>query len=210
MDSLHRSGLYYPNNLARIILVALEEVIGLNGVNALLRLANKDEFIGNLPPDNMNPEVDFADFSMIFGALDEMYGARGSRALSLRAGIATFDETLKNLGEAVDVHDSYFTSLPVDEKIRVGISVVGITFFQSTRNLPVVREENDHFTYSIKNCPICWQRITPQPSCHMFTGILKGAIRWVTLGADWEVTQSTARSCGAHSCDFKIPKFLPR
>jgi hypothetical protein len=207
MDSEQGSGLYYPNNLARITLLAMEEVMGTNGINALLRLANKPEYIGKLPPDDFESEFNFADFSMLFGALDEMYGSNGSRMLSIRAGMATFDETLKNLGEAVDVSDSEFVSLPVAEKIRVGISIVGITFSRSTKNLPTIRELDDRFIYSVNQCPICWGRTTVDPSCHFFTGLLKGAANWVTQGIDCDVSQLSAHSCGAESCDFSIAKY---
>lgn len=206
MDSVPGSGLYYPNNLARISLLALEEVMGTNGINALLRLANKTEYIGKLPPDIVESEFDFADFSMIFSALDEMYGANGSRMLGIRAGMATFDASLKNMGEAVDVNDKEFAILPVSEKIRVGISVVGITFTQSTRNLPAIHEHEDCFVYSVRQCPVCWGRTTAEPSCHFFSGLLKGATKWVTRGIDIEVKQISAHSCGAASCDFSIPK----
>lgn len=207
MDSVPGSGLYYPNNLTRITLLALEEVMGTNGINALLRLANKPEYIGKLPPDDFNSEFDFADFSMLFGALDEMYGANGSRMFSIRAGMATFSESLKNMGEAVDVNDNEFVSLPVAEKIRVGISIVGITFMRSTNNLPTIRELDDRFIYSVNPCPVCWGRETADPSCHFFSGLLKGAIQWVTKGIDCDVIQLTARSCGAVSCDFSIAKY---
>jgi len=206
MDSVPGSGLFYPNNLARITLLALEDVVGINGVNALLRLANKNEYIGKLPPDNMESEVDFADFSMVFGALDEMYGTNGGRLLALRAGMATFDESLKNIGEAVDVNDPDFVSLPMAEKARVGIALVGITFMQSTKNLPTIREDDEKYIYSVNNCPICWGRTTAEPSCHFFSGLLKGALIWVTRGVDFQITQIAAHSCGAKTCDFAIPK----
>lgn len=205
MEPLPKSGLYYPNNLARITLLALEDVIGTNGVNALLSLANKREYIGNFPPDNMEAQFDFADFSTIIGSLDDMYGTRGSRVLALRAGLATFDETLKNIGEAIDVNDEGFTSMPPVEKIRVGLSLMGITFSQSTKNIPAIREEGDHFIYSVSQCPICWGRTTKEPSCHILSGLLKGALKWVTLGGDYSVTQSSAHSCGNPTCDFIIP-----
>ncbi|NMB55240.1 MAG: 4-vinyl reductase [Leptolinea sp.] len=206
MEPLPKSGLYYPNNLARITLIALENVVGTNGVNALLNLANKREYIGNFPPDNMEAEFDFADLSCIIGSLDDMYGARGSRALALRAGIATFDVALKNIGEAVDVNDEGFIALPDVEKIRVGLSLVGITFSQSTKNIPAIREEGDNFIYSVAYCPICWGRKTEEPSCHILTGLLKGALKWVTHGSDYNVSQVTAHSCGAETCDFVVPK----
>jgi hypothetical protein len=206
MESLPKSGLYYPNNLARITLLALENVMGTNGVNALLSLSNHRELIGNFPPDDMETQFDFANLSSIIGTLDDMYGPRGSRVLALRAGLATFDETLKNIGEAVDVHDEGFISMPAVEKIRVGLSLVGITFTQSTKNIPTITEEDDHFLYSFIYCPICWGRTTLEPSCHILTGLLKGALKWVTLGSDFNVSQVAAHSCGAPTCDFIIPK----
>ncbi len=169
-------------------------------------MANKREYIGNFPPDNMETQFDFADFSTIIGTLDDMYGTRGSRVLALRAGLATFDETLKNIGEAVDVKDEGFMAMPVVEKIRVGLSLVGITFSQSTKNIPAIREEDDRFVYSVTYCPICWGRKTQDPSCHILTGLLKGGLKLVTQGNDFDVTQSAAHSCGDSTCDFVISK----
>ncbi len=34
-----KSGLYYPNKIARIALTAIEDVMGKNGLNAILNLA---------------------------------------------------------------------------------------------------------------------------------------------------------------------------
>ena len=206
MDSAAGSDHFYPNNLARITLLALEDVMGTNGMNALLRLANKNEFIGKLPPDNPDLEFDFADFSIIHGTLYELYGQNGSRVLGLRAGEATFNETLRIIGEAVDVNDRDFCALPVSEKVRVGISLVGITFTQSTGNFPIIREDNEQFIYSVINCPVCWGRKTHEPSCHFFSGLIMGAIKWVTRGVYFDVTQRSSRSCGDLSCDFLIPK----
>jgi hypothetical protein len=40
MDPIPDSGLFYPNNLARITLLALEDVMGANGLNAILNNPN--------------------------------------------------------------------------------------------------------------------------------------------------------------------------
>ena len=205
MEPLPKSGLYYPNNLARIAFLALEDVMGANGLNALLSLANKREYIGNFPPDDMESQVDFADMSTIIGTLDEMYGIRGSRVLAMRTGMAVFDETLKNIGEAVDVNDEGFVAMPMIEKMRVGLSFVGISLTQSTKNMPVMREEADHFVYSFQYCPVCWGRKTAEPSCHLLAGTLRGGLRWVTRGTNFNVTQVKAHSCGDATCDFVIP-----
>lgn len=74
MDPIPKSGLNYPNKTARIAIRSLEDVMGKNEINAILNLANLPSLIDNYPPDNLAREFDFADFSAINGALEEMYG----------------------------------------------------------------------------------------------------------------------------------------
>ena len=58
------SGLYYPNKFALLYLQALEEVMGKNGINAILNLAGLSHYINNYPPDNLDKGtgIDFAEF----------------------------------------------------------------------------------------------------------------------------------------------------
>ena len=82
MEPIPKSGLYYPNKIARIAILSFEEVMGKNGLNAILNLAGLSNLIDNYPPDNLDRGFDFADFSAIQGALEEMYGPRGGRGLA--------------------------------------------------------------------------------------------------------------------------------
>jgi len=74
-----KSGLYYPNKPALIIILALENVMGKNGLNAILNMAGLSYLIGNYPPDNLRREFDFADISALMQALEDMYGPRFER-----------------------------------------------------------------------------------------------------------------------------------
>ena len=65
MEAITKSGFYYPNKFALITINALEDVMGKNGLNAILNLASLGNLIDNLPEDNLNKEFDFADFSAI-------------------------------------------------------------------------------------------------------------------------------------------------
>ena len=49
MESIPKSGFYYPNKFALITINALEDVMGKNGLNAILNLANLGNLIDNLP-----------------------------------------------------------------------------------------------------------------------------------------------------------------
>ena len=98
MDPIAKSGLHYPNRIARIYLQAMEEIMGKNGLNAILNMANLKHLIDNYPPENLDREFDFADYSSLNGALEEMYGPRGGRGLAQRAGRASFAQGLRNFG----------------------------------------------------------------------------------------------------------------
>lgn len=89
------SGYYYPNKMARILLVSMEEVMGRNGLNALLNLTEMRQFIQEPPPDNLERQFDFAHIANLTQGLDEIYGPRGGRGLALRGGRAIFSRGLK-------------------------------------------------------------------------------------------------------------------
>ena len=68
MDTIPPSGYYYPNKIARIFLQAMEEIMGKNGLNAVLNMAKQPHLIDNYPIDNLEKEFDFAQFSALNGA----------------------------------------------------------------------------------------------------------------------------------------------
>ena len=47
MEPIPKSGLHYPNNIARIYLQAMEEVMGKNGLNAILNMASLNNYVDN-------------------------------------------------------------------------------------------------------------------------------------------------------------------
>ena len=65
---------FFPNKMGRIILLAVEDVMGRNGVNAVLNLARLQHRIGNYPPNNFAKEFAFDELGQLLQALDEMYG----------------------------------------------------------------------------------------------------------------------------------------
>lgn len=206
MEPIPKSGLYYPNKVARIALLAFEEVMGKNGLNAILNLANLPNIIDNYPPDNLERQFDFADFSAINGALEEMYGPRGGRGLALRGGRATFDNGLRNFGALAGVGDIAFKVLPLPAKLKIGLPAMARIFTQTSDQKSTVEDKGDHFLYTIHRCPVCWGRKTDRPACFIATGLLQSGLRWVSGGNEFRVVQTTAHSCDDPTCDFVIYK----
>jgi predicted hydrocarbon binding protein len=206
MDPIPKSGLYYPNKFARISILALEEVMGKNGLNAILNLANLSHLIDNYPPDNLERQFDFADFSAIQGALEELYGPRGGRGLALRTGRATFVDALKNFGALAGVGDLAFKVLPLPSKLRMGLPAMAKIFSSTSDQLSTVVEKEDHYVYTIHRCPVCWGRKTDKPACFIATGLLIASMKWLSGGNEFKVNQVTAKSTGDPTCDFFIEK----
>jgi hypothetical protein len=204
MKTIPDSGLLYPNNFIRIFLLSLEDVAGENGVKAILNMAGQSNLIGNYPPPNMEGEFDFSRYSMIIAALDDLYGGKGSQILALRAGNAIFAESLKDLKIPMDPKSESFQSKSLVEKIETGLCLVHATITK-TKTTSIPRTKDGQFLYSVEHCPICWGRTTSTPRCFLTAGLLQAAVRWVTNGLEFNVTQVKAHSCGDASCDYIVP-----
>lgn len=206
MERIPKSGFYYPNKISRIAILALEEVMGKNGMNAILNLAALPELIDNYPPDNLERQFDFADFSAINGALEEMYGPRGGRGLAQRAGRATFSNGLRNFGALAGVGDMAFKVLPLPAKLRIGLPAMAKIFSTTSDQLSTVHDQGESILYKIHRCPVCWGRHTDKPACFIATGLLQESLKWVSGGLEFRVSQITAKSAGDETCDFIIAK----
>ena len=206
MVSIPKSGLYYPNKFARITILAMEEVMGKNGLNAILNLASLNNLIDNYPPDNLERQFDFSDYSALHAALEEMYGPRGGRGLALRAGRAVFASALKNFGALAGVGDMAFKVLPLPVKVKVGLPSVAKIFTQLSDQYTTVEERDAEYVYTIHKCPVCWGRQTDKPACYTATGLLQECFKWVSGGHEFRVNQEQGHSSGDDLCTFIIQK----
>ena len=207
MEPIPKSGFYYANKITRITILALENVMGKNGVNAILNLAHQKNLIDNYPPDNLGREFDFADFSSINLALEEMYGPRGGRGLALRAGRATFAEGLKNFGALAGAADLAFVVLPLQSKLRIGLPAFAKIFSQLSDQQSTVEEKDTEFIWTIHKCPVCWSRTNvDKPVCYIATGLLQESLKWVSGGNEFRVNESKCVAMGDAVCEFVIQK----
>jgi len=191
-----KSGFYYPNKFARITIEALEEVMGKNGLNAILHLAGLSELINNYPPDNLEKEFDFAYFTALCVALEEMYGPRGGRGLALRAGRATFADALRGFGALAGVGDLAFKVLPLTAKLKIGLPAMANIFTQFSDQISNVHDEGDKYVYTLVRCPMCWNRKADRPVCYVGQGLLQEGLRWVSGGHEFKVEISTCIAKG--------------
>ncbi len=201
-----QEGFYYPNKMGRIILLAMEEVMGRNGVNAVLNLAKLKHLVNHYPPNNFDLSFPFQEVGAIQQALDEMYGPRGGRGLALRAGRMCFKFGIKEFGPVLGIADLAFRLLPLGMKLKVGFEVFAETFNKFTDQVVRLSEDDTRFLWVIERCPVCWGRHTDYPCCFLAVGILQESLYWVSGGKNFHVEEIACIAKGDPTCTIAIDK----
>jgi hypothetical protein len=199
-----RGRYYYANLIARIYLQAMEEVMGKNGLNAILNMAKLSQLIDSYPPDNWSKEFDFADYSALNQALEDMYGPRGGRGLALRAGRASFARGLQGFGALHNMGDLALKMVPLNLKIKMGLPAMARVFSQVSDQTSRVKEQDGNFVYIIELCPVCWGRRSDKPICYAAVGLIQEGLRWVSGGKEFHVEEINCIATGNDICEFMV------
>ncbi|HIE39373.1 MAG TPA: 4-vinyl reductase [Anaerolineales bacterium] len=197
---------YFPNKMGRILLLAMEEVMGRNGVNAVLNLANLRHLLGKYPPNNFDREFSFGELSRLLGALDEMYGVRGGRGLALRVGRSCFRFGIKDFGPMLGIADLAFRVMPLTMKLKIGFEVFAEVFNKFSDHHVRLGENEDSFLWTIEQCGVCWGRTAAAPCCHLAVGILQEALYWVSGGRNFDAEEVSCIAAGDRTCTIQIDK----
>ena len=197
---------YYPNKMGRIVLTAMEEIMGRHGVNATLNLAQLPHLVNNYPPNNLKLGFTFSEFSTIQQTLDDMFGVRGGRGLALRAGRETWKYALKEFMPILGITDLALRTLPLGIKIKIGLDVFAETLNKFTDQQIRLEEDERRFLWIIERCPVCWQRTSDTPTCHLAVGLLEQSLDWVSRGRRFRVEEVSCIAMGDQTCTIVIFK----
>jgi predicted hydrocarbon binding protein len=192
--------------MGRIVLLATEEVMGRNGVNAVLNLAKLRHLVNNYPPNNFDRQFRFEDFGRLQQALEEMYGPRGARGLALRAGRAAFKYGIKEFGPVMGIGDLAFRLLPIGMKMKVGVEVFAEVFNKFSDQVVRLGEDESHYIWIIERCPVCWGRHTTEPCCYLAVGILQEGAYWVSGGKNYSIEEVSCIARGDPTCTILVSK----
>lgn len=192
--------------MGRIILLAMEDVIGHNGLNTILNLAGLSGIIDNMPPINFDRQFSFDSMSRMMACIESYFGPRAGQGLALRSGRACFKYGLREFGPMLGVSDMAFRLLPLSKKLTAGANLFAQTFNKFSDQQVRVEELDEVIHWHIDRCPICWQRKTDLPSCHLAVGILQEALYWVSGGKYFQIEETNCIAKGDSSCTIVIQK----
>ena len=195
---------YYPNRMGRIILLSMEEVMGRTGVNAVLHLASLPSLIENYPPDNTSLSFPFSTVSHLTEVLEQAYGPHGGRGLALRIGRACFSYGMRQYGTQMGLTEMAFRLLPLPAKLQAGAKAFAELFNKFTDQQVRVEVAGGHILWHIERCPLCWERKSSDPVCHLAVGLLQEALYWVSGGKVFTVEEQTCIAAGDSSCTIVV------
>lgn len=197
---------FYPNKWARVILTSAEEVMGVQGVTAMLNMAKMSSYIGNYPPDNMKKEFSFEEVGRLQQAIWDMYGSRGARVFATRAGEQSFKDGLAQFKSVAAAATVAMKVASLEAKVKIGLEFFSKFFNTVSDQVVEVSEDDKYWIWTITRCPVCWGRKSDEPVCHLAIGVLQAAFAWVSDGKKFRILETECKAKGDKNCVIKIEK----
>lgn len=198
------STFYYPNRMGRIILESLEEVVGKNGLNAVLNLAGRSDLIDNFPPSDSKLDFSFATLGGLLENLEHAFGPRGGRGLAIRTGRVAFKYGMREFGLQLGLTETAFRLLPLGAKIRAGGQALANLFNKETDQRVTIIDEDEKLLWVIERCPMCWERHSDEAVCHLAVGLLQESLYWLSGGKIFHVEETHCIAKGDSTCTIEI------
>ncbi len=188
-----------PSAALRLLFMSIEEVMGPDGIKAVLNGAKLSSYIDNYPPNTIEYGVTFSEYGKVEQAVEDFLGPRGARAIlreqSALLGIA--GNTLKNL-----------PIISTQAKMKILLQQI-VHAANEKVNQPARLEENeDAFLVVINQCMCQWRPRHDKPCCLVTVGTFSEAMKWLT-DKPVEVKEITCLNNGSDACRYQIPKRMP-
>jgi predicted hydrocarbon binding protein len=197
---------FYPNIWGRSILTSANDILGDNGVNALLNLAGLQEYIGNYPPDNIKKEFPFSHVARLQQALYDMYGSRGARVFATRGGEQTFRHSMDKYDKVQRAAQAAMRVGSTEMRNRVGLQFFSKFFNTVSDQIVRVDDDDTYWYWIIERCPMCWERTADEPVCHLGVGVLNAASTWATGGVKFRIQEIECKAKGDENCVYALDK----
>jgi len=196
----------YVNALVVQMIKGIEEIMGTNGLKAVLHASGLERFIDNLPPSNLEKDVLVREYAQLNEAVEQFTGRAGKGMLQ-RIGRASFRYAIKEQAAVMGLAGIALKAFP--HRIRKRAILLGmrkglmdvVEFGRID-----VEEEGDALVYTDHTCTICHMRHSDKSICYLYLGSLGEAMAYATGKdfRDFEVVETHCRAKGDSFCRFEI------
>ena len=190
-----------PNARLRHIFLGIQDVMGVSGLNTVLRQAGLQRFAGALPPNDRRPGLQAAEYAALLQAIENYYG-RGGRGTLLRIGYAAFQHLVASRPVAAAGFQALLRLRPLPARQALVLrwlarEIAGphgsMTVEQDVAGPTVVDRVGDGTYGRRRDTAICW----------LVLGEIQEALKWGT-GVEYDVTEAACRAKGDEACRFAV------
>lgn len=191
------------NSLVRQALTSMQEVMGEHGLNAVLKSCGLDKFVGNFPPNDLEPSINASQYAQLNQAIEDFYG-RGGKGMLRRIGKASFQYGVREQAALLGVAGVALKLLPEKQRIKFILNGMADALKKSNPQVDAYLDESGgKLAYVEKTCAICNGRHSEIPICYLYIGSVSEAVQWAT-GREYEVTETHCLAKGDAYCRFEI------
>lgn len=191
------------NALVRQALTSAQEVMGENGLNAVLRTSGLERFVGNFPPDNLEPSISASQYARFNEAIEAFYG-RGGRGMLRRIGKASFQYGVREQAALLGVAGVALKLLPEKQRIKFILSSVAGALKKTNPQVEAwVDDSGEKLAYMESTCGICYGRQSDTPICHLYVGSITEAVLWAS-GKEHQIIETHCLAKGDPYCRFEV------
>jgi predicted hydrocarbon binding protein len=176
----------------RILMDATEEVIGINGLKALLNYAMMSSLIENRPGYGYEKTFTDIEFSRIIVSFYELLGVPGAKAIFRMIGKAIAKHA-RDLG----FFDS-FKELPPRDRLFKSIELYTIA---SGRGKVTI--EGDTIVFDNDACTTCFNLKSDVPICTIISGFINELAAWAGLAGVMAV-EKKCKAMGDATCLYEV------
>ena len=191
------------NSLVRQALTSMQEVMGDHGLNAVLKSCRLDRFIGNFPPNNLEPSIKASQYAQLNQAIEDFYG-RGGKGMLRRIGKASFQYGVREQAALLGIAGVALKVLPEKQRIKFILNGLAEALKKSNPQVNAwLDESGDKFAYVDATCGVCNGRYSDHPICHLYIGSVSEAVLWAT-GKEYDVIETHCMAKGDAYCRFEV------
>ena len=191
------------NSLVRQALTSMEEVMGEHGLNAVLKSCGLDKFVGNFPPNDLEPSINASQYAQLNQAIEDFYG-RGGKGMLRRIGKASFQYGVREQAALLGVAGVALKVMPQKERIKFILNGMANALKKSNPEVDAYLDESDgKLAYVESTCAICNGRHSEKSICYLYIGSVSEAVQWAT-GKEYEIIETHCIAKGDEYCRFEV------
>jgi len=124
------------NSLVRQALTSAQEVMGDHGLNTVLKTCGLEKFIGNFPPNNLEPAIQASQYAKFNEAIEAFYG-RGGKGILRRIGKASFQYGVREQSALLGVAGVALKLMPEKQRIKFILNGMADALKKSNPNVNI-------------------------------------------------------------------------